>query len=153
MQRWWLLWQCSFDREIHHDNSWRDGQHGDADGDHHNTGLGIRSFWKWAIALFLSEKWAIWKITHFSLTFEKSEKERSLIRSFAKSDKKRVRSFALFKRANERAIAQSHFWKERKWAMSDWAIAQPCIIVTKTLVFEVRQCSQPPERENPIFFL
>jgi len=41
--------------------------------------------------------------------FKRAKKERSLICYFAKSAEKSDRSFALFKRANERAIAQSLF--------------------------------------------
>jgi len=79
-----------------------------------------------ALSLFLKEQM---RDRSFCRSFWKSDraiakKERSLICSFAKSDKKSNLSFALFKRANERAIAQMLFWKERKWAMSKWANAR-----------------------------
>jgi len=60
---------------------------------------------------------------------KRAKNERSFIRSFAKSAEKSDRSFAFFKRANEPVIAQLLFWKERKWDMSEWAIAQPCVAV------------------------
>jgi len=84
------------------------------------------------LSLFLKERRAIALLVAL---LKREKKERLLIFSFAKSNKKSDRSFTLFKRANEQAIAQSLFWKERKWAMSEWAIAQPCNELN-TLVFK-----------------
>jgi len=80
------------------------------------------SFWKSEIAMALLVALLKRAIAHLLFGKER-RKERSLILSFAKSDEKSTCSFALFKRANERAIAQSLFLKERKWAKSKWAIA------------------------------
>jgi len=91
--------------------------------------------WKseWGIALFI----ALFKIAKERSLFWK---EQLLICSFAKSDKKSNRSFTLFKRANEQAITQLLFWKER-WAneqlpnpdIIQYASAVPLTIQNKTV--------------------
>jgi len=98
------------------------------------------------LLFFLSEKWAIWKISHFLLLFALSLflkerlserslfwKERmskqSLISSIAKSEWASDCSFALLQWANERAIAHLLFCNEqmsnkllnRSFTMSEWA--------------------------------
>jgi len=74
-----------------------------------------RSFWK-------SER----AITLFIALLKIAKKERSLIRSSAKSDKRSDRSIAFFKWANERAITLLERAEMSDEQMSDWAIAQPC---------------------------
>jgi len=125
------------------------------------AGLSICSFWKWAIAHFCSFwkskcyfRRSFWKSKraialfvalfekrlHFWLLFWKEQKKSD--RSFAKSTAKSVRSFGLFKRANEWAIALSLFWKEWKWAMIEWAIAQPCSCrVGHLFILKMSDCS------------
>jgi len=68
---------------------------------------------------------------------KESRKERSLIRSFAKSNKKSGRSFALFKRA-EMSDEQ----------MSELAITQPCIKGNKS-----NSCKQAPPQDPFILYL
>jgi len=53
-------------------------------------------------------------ITLFIALLKRAKKERSLIRSFQKSDKKSDSSFVLLQRATKRAIVHSLFFKEQR---------------------------------------
>jgi len=58
-----------------------------------------------------------WAIALFLLFSKEQPKERSTLDRAGKQGW----AIALFKRANEQAIAQSLFWKKGKWVMSEWA--------------------------------
>jgi len=64
-----------------------------------------------ALLLFCKEKK---KSDHILTLLKERLSEQSHNRSFEKSDEKSNRSLALFKRANEKVIAQSLFSKEQK---------------------------------------
>jgi len=76
--------------------------------------------WKWAISHFCSFT-LFERAKERSLFRKERKKERSHIRSFQKSDTKSDCSFALLQRVTKTVIAHSIFFKERKWAMTDWA--------------------------------
>jgi len=112
------------------------------------AGLGNRPFWKCAISLFKepkkcdSEIRTLFDIFSHSLflkdwlcvcflkcsfiLFKRAIVGLYFFRTFEKGNKKCDRTIAHFKRATKSVTAQSHFWKERKCAMCECAIAQPC---------------------------
>jgi len=115
------------------------------------TGLGIRSFWKWAIALFLAknERFGIslifcsfllfrslWKseraIALFTALLKRATKRVIAHLLFSKEWKKSDHSLPLLQRATKRTIAHSLFFKEqsserlhnRSFEYERWAIEQ-----------------------------